>query len=743
MRPRRTWAAITVLMPSFIPKSGRFATFVAVVSLLLTSTPHAAFNQTNNAPQQARGTVTVSYTPGRPSNVFKPAESLGAGVDGHERGDTRRMLNPRNVREMLSAGLKPLTYRLRTELGGDAWHWNPAGSWSDARSSRGYWTSSSDAPSPINVSYGYRLPRRGNTTDQANDDGYSRLDDGDPRTFWKSNPYLDSSYTGEPDAAHPQWIAVDLGAKMPVNAIRLDWARPFATRFRVEYATSDDTLTDELTFNPQDNLTWHTFPRGEVEDGKGGDAVLRLADEPINIRHVRILLLESSHTAPAGSKDLRDRAGYAVREVGVGLLDAFGHFRDNVRHSATHAGQTLMHVSSTDPWHRASDLDTRIEQPGLDLIFRSGLTNNLPALVPVGIFYDTPENAVALVRFLKRRGYRADGIELGEEPDGQLVSPEDYGALYARWVRAMRPLDPSLRFGGPSFATITPFADEQFSEKTWLKRFLAYNDARGVPDAFNFFTFEWYPFDEVCAPAAPQLASNTRLLADALAGLRPEILPESTPVYITEYGYSSFAAEAEVNIEGALLNADTVGLFLTLGGERAYLYGYEPNEIISESACTWGNNMLFRVDERGRILFRTATYYGARLVTEVWAQPSDARMEVFPAASDIIDEQGQPLVTAYALRRPDGHWSLLIINKDPVKTFDVGLKILDRQTGDSNEPRLPADLYQYSRAQYLWHPERDLGHPLLDLPPAHTVIAPGASSSVSLPPYSLTVFREE
>ena len=181
---------------------------------------------------------------------------------------------------------------------------------------------------------------------------------------------------------------------------------------------------------------------------------------------------------------MRDRAGYAVGEVGVGLLDAFGHFRDHVRHSATHARQTLMHVSSTDPWHRASDLDTRIEQPGLDLVFRGGLTNNLPALVPVGIFYDTPENAAALVRFLKRRGYRADGIELGEEPDGQLVSPEDYGALYARWVRAMRPLDPALRFGGPSFATITPFADEQYSEKTWLKRFLAYNNARGVPDAF-------------------------------------------------------------------------------------------------------------------------------------------------------------------------------------------------------------------------------------------------------------------
>jgi len=39
----------------------------------------------------------------------------------------------------------------------------------------------------------------------------------------------------------------------------------------------------------------------------------------------------------------------------------------------------------------------------LDFILRSALTNNLPVLVPVGVLYDTPENAVAEIQYLQRR----------------------------------------------------------------------------------------------------------------------------------------------------------------------------------------------------------------------------------------------------------------------------------------------------------------------------------------------------
>ena len=168
-------------------------------------------------------------------------------------------------------------------------------------------------------------------------------------------------------------------------------------------------------------------------------------------------------------------------------------------------------MSSTDPWHRAEDIDPSTEQPGLDFILRSKLTNNLPVLVPVGVLYDTPENAAAEIQYLLRRNYSLEGIELGEEPDGQWASPEDYAALYTGVARRSASLKSPLKVGGPSLQNfedqLLTWADAS-GNRSWMNRFLKYIRSAKVPSIF--FRLNFIPFDNICAEACAVSVANPK-----------------------------------------------------------------------------------------------------------------------------------------------------------------------------------------------------------------------------------------
>ena len=48
-----------------------------------------------------------------------------------------------------------------------------------------------------------------------------------------------------------------------------------------------------------------------------------------------------------------------------------------------------------------------------------------------------PENAAAEIRYLTTRGYPVKRVEMGEEPDGQFVNPEHFGALYLQFEKVI------------------------------------------------------------------------------------------------------------------------------------------------------------------------------------------------------------------------------------------------------------------------------------------------------------------
>jgi hypothetical protein len=689
-------------------------------------------------------TVRVDATPTHVANKFSPLYALGSTVDRVPSNATDTFFRPDQIKQILSAGWGVISYRQNTDLFVQAWHWNPKGTWSDP-AGQGYFVGDAEPTKEmIRHSYGYSLPHRGFTRNNGTEfDGFSRLDDGDLNSYWKSNPYLTKAFTGEDDSVHPQWVVIGFEKKQEVNALRIAWAEPYARTYEVQYWTGDGNAMDE-----PDKGAWKAFPSGVVRDGKGGTPTLRLTPATVSTRFVRILMTQSSNTCDThGSGDRRNCLGYAIRELYLGTLDVKGQFTDLIHHSPDQ-NQTLTWCSSVDPWHQASDLyvaPDRMEsgdQPGFDLFFTSGVTRGLPAIIPIALLYSTPEDAAAQMTYIKKRGYLVSYIEMGEEADGQYMLPEDYATLYLQFATALHRVDPGFKLGGPAFEGVTEdikaLPDAQ-GRTSWFTRFLDYLKSHGRLDDLTFMSFEHYPYDG-CETPWKNLYQEPELIAHIMQVWRDDGLPPNIPLLDTET--NAHGGEAAVDIFGALWLADSFGGFLSAGGQSTHYYHdlpYSP----PHPACanSWGTYHLFMVDKNYEIVQRTSQYFAAQLITQEWAEPIDAEHRLFRATSDLKDSDGHVLVTAYALARPDGQWSLMLINKDYDNPHRVRIVFRDdeRHTEDSLEG--PVTMTTFGKAQYQWHPNRKQGYADPDGPPVMSTLVGGPNSAYELPAASLTILR--
>jgi hypothetical protein len=207
---------------------------------------------------------------------------------------------------------------------------------------------------------------------------------------------------------------------------------------------------------------------------------------------------------------------------------------------------------------------------------------------------------------------------------------------------------------------------------------------------------------KVVDPAVP-LAQHPTLLADIVRRQEAAGLPPEVPKVITEYGYSSFAGQVELEMPGSIVNAETAAQFLALGGDASYFYGLEPNWVFQgdegKPCDTWGNLMLYQYHDDFEIR-PVATLHASQLVTGPWIRTGDGRHDVHAATTDLRSADGHPMVTAYVLRRPDGRLSVLLFNKDPARTVTVALR-----TGSAaaNAPLAGGlELFSYSGEQ--WDP---------------------------------------
>lgn len=661
---------------------------------------------------------TVRVDASHPTNRFVPNQTLGAGVDRIPVAAIDHDLVQPNLGRALESGWQPVTYRQNTELAVEAWHWNPKGTWSDPKG-QGYFVSSATPTEFLRYSYGYRLPHRGFTrNDGTGNSGYSRLTDGDINSYWKSNPYLTERYTHESDALHPQWVVIDLEQFQMINAIKIAWANPYAVSYEVQYWTA----VEEPMHYPTKGV-WQSFPHGSAANAKGGTETIRLSSEPMSIRYLRILMTKSSNTCDThGSSDPRNCVGYAINELYIGTETAAG-FHDVARHTPDQE-QTLTYCSSIDPWHTPDDLGrTNEAQVGFDLFFTSGVTRGLPAMIPTALIYDVPENTANEVAYLEKRNYPISYMELGEEADGQFMAPEDYAALYIQWAEAIHKVDPKLKLGGPSFTGENKdieFWPDANGKVSWTGRFIDYLKQHGRLQDLAFFSFEHYPY-EPCRIPWGSLYDEPTLVSHIMQVWREDGVPPNVPLFITESNLSSGASETFMDIFSGVWLADYIGSFLTAGGNGVYFFHYLPLQMehgCDDSPGTFG---MFTVNKDYAIQQELPQFFVSQLINREWVQPGSEENSIFPAGSDLADGAGHALITAYAVKRPDGQWSLMLVNRDQQNGHKVRIRFDNANQTASFAG--PVKIVTFGAAQYHWHP--DLTNPV-----AHAE-TPGESSVVS------------
>jgi hypothetical protein len=135
-------------------------------------------------------------------------------------------------------------------------------------------------------------------------------------------------------------------------------------------------------------------------------------------------------------------------------------------------------------------------------------------------------------------------------------------------------------------------------------------------------------------------------------------------------------------------------------------------------------------------------YIAAQVITKEWVQPIDAPHKQFRASSDVNDAAGNVMVTAYAVERPDGQWSVMLVNRDQFNDHAVKVAFDGAGAGGKQDHFAgQVDRITFGSNEYQWRRDATGGHADPDGPPAKSTVNGGAETLYQIPKASITVLR--
>jgi hypothetical protein len=238
---------------------------------------------------------------------------------------------------------------------------------------------------------------------------------------------------------------------------------------------------------------------------------------------------------------------------------------------------------------------------------------------------------------------------------------------------------------------------------------------------------EHYPF-EPCSITWKSLYREPQMMKHVLDALRENGVPKELPIMVTESHISWRLTGPMSTIFAALWLADNIGSFFEGGGAAFYHSPIQPQPV--QESClgpaTWSN---FVADRDYNITGYTSPYWSARMINLEWVQHRSGVHQMYPSSAGIDD------VTSYAVHRPDGNWSLMLVNRNETDAHPVRVAFGKHSfTG-------PVTMVTFGSEQYVWKADGAKSYADPDGPPRATWLEGGPQTIFTLPKASVTVLR--
>ena len=188
--------------------------------------------------------------------------------------------------------------------------------------------------------------------------------------------------------------------------------------------------------------------------------------------------------------------------------------------------------------------------------------------------------------------------------------------------------------------------------------------------------------------------------------------------------------------------ADNIGSFFEGGGAAFYHSPIQPQPV-QDSCLGWASWSNFVADKDYNITGYTSLYYAAHMINLEWVQHHSGVHRMFPSSTNIKDDEGNVLVTSYAVLRPDGNWSLMLVNRDQSNAHSVRVNFGMAAEAPKQSFSGPVSFTTFGAEQYDWKNDGPNSHADPDNPPVGHRLAANPQTIYTLPKASITVLRSK